>query len=1302
MLLLPDGVSYQAGTLQLDGAGVVDPRVMGPSLTISLADQFGVWDREVRFTADISPEIHGQLTTRAFARFDSASEIGQKTPIVETSMAREQAIEENEDYVLKLRFDVMSAELSADDRMQLAQLITDWRGVRDIHITAVGHSDSTPIKAVNRHIFADNYLLSRARARSAAIFLADALGVPMENVEVEGRGPDDPLDTNETAAGRQNNRRVEMVLSGLRSTRPSFLDVTQARSGTVVTQTKGAIPGAAQDTLQARIDAIRDDESGMPSSQVEPDVGTLAPAFAMLLPAEDFQPAIPATKISIQHAPTDRVAVYLNEEPVNALNFVGTVTNAENTVAISRWHGVDLEDGLNVIRVEQLDGEGAVIDALERYINYSGAAIRAEVVPDMSVLVADGKTRPVIAVRLFDRSGKPARKGTAGVYRVESPYRSWWEVEKDRKNAIVDIHNREPTYRVGPEGIAYIELEPTTHTGEVVMNLKFQYQRQQELRTWLSAEPRDWILVGFAEGTAGYNTLADNVDAAMNAGLQDGYYDDGRVAFFAKGQVRGDYLLTLSYDSARDRDTSRHQFQTQVDPNAYYAIYADNSEQRFEAASQRKLYVKLERKQFYALFGDFNTGLSFTELSRYERRFNGLKSGYRGRNVGYTVFAAETDQSFVRDELRGDGTSGLYLLSSAPIIGNSETIRIEVRDRFDSGRVLSSDTLTRFLDYNLDVLDGSVYFKRPIPSRDQQFNPVFIVAEYESLSDANEDVVAGGRGSLRFSEDAVEVGLTHINDGQQGAEGELTGVDLRWQINAETLFRAESASSNKSVAGSKLSGSAHALYLEHNSEKVDLQAYIKEVEDEFGLGQQSAAESGIRRLGIEGRAQVSERFFFDGNASWQQNLSTDAIRSTMRAQVRYENNGFSGTSGIVRAKDEFADGEVHESNLAELGASHKLFNGKLNLRANGSLEMASQAESLDYPARYVIGADYRLSDGVELFGEYEDATGRDIEATMTRVGVRASPWARAQINSSLSSNATEFGPRVFANVGMVQGFQLTDNWVFDIGYDQTSTILDADARQFDPDRELASGSLNDDFQAIYTGATYSGELWSANGRIEHRRSDVEQRYGLIAGWYREALAGHGMSAGLTLFTTDTAVGTQSSLANLKYGWAYRKADGRWSFLNRIDLVLEDIGLTDRKQTNRRIINNLNANRRFSHNTQLSLQYAFKYVLSDFDGLRLSGYTDLIGVDYRRGFKGKWDVGLHTSVYHSYRSKTFDHGTGLDLGYNLLDNMWLTLGYNFTGFVDADFSAARYTAQGPFLRISIKADQHTLKQIAGQR
>ena len=47
-------------------------------------------------------------------------------------------------------------------------------------------------------------------------------------------------------------------------------------------------------------------------------------------------------------------------------------------------------------------------------------------------------------------------------------------------------------------------------------------------------------------------------------------------------------------------------------------------------------------------------------------------------------------------------------------------------------------------------------------------------------------------------------------------------------------------------------------------------------------------------------------------------------------------------------------------------------------------------------------------------------------------------------------------------------------------------------------------------------------------------------------------------------------------------------------------------------------------------------------------------------------------------------------------------MGLTMGYNVLGFGDKDFERARYTAAGPFLRFSIKADQRFLKTIAGQR
>jgi len=1297
MIVLPKGVQYQAGSLRLNGNEVGEPHLVGPSVSMAIDGQFGNWERTVSFAASIDDAVDGELVTKALAKFDTPMAAKQKTPVVETRMIREPAVVENAGYVLDLKFAILSDELSVQDKLQLDQLIRDWQGVRNIQLSAIGHSDSQRIKPTNRHLFADNYVLSRARAMSAAFYIADALDVDVEELQVEGRGPDDPVATNSTVAGRQKNRRVELVISGLRPKQPSFLEMTQKSSGIKETQTVGAIPGSEN---MRRREFDQDSETGMPSSQQVPPFEKLQPGYAMLLPEKDFAPAIASSKVAIQHKPGQSVELTLNGMLVSNLNFDGMATNAAGTIAISRWVGVDLVDGANELRAVIRNADGSKAKGIRRTIQLTGTPIRAELVEELSDLVADGKSYPVLALRLFDRAGKLARSGIVGQFSVNAPYRSAWDEEQDRKNALVETGDRGASYRTGADGIAYLELAPTTQTGEVTVALPFANYREQEVRAWLKPAQRDWILVGFAEGTAGYNTLSDNISAAEAAGNEEGYYDDGRVAFFAKGSIKGEYLMTLAYDSDRKRDRDR--FETIVDPNAYYALYADTSEQRFEAASQRKLYVKLERNQFYALFGDFDTGLSVTDLARYERRFNGLKSEYRGENVGYSVFAAETDQSFNRDEIRGDGTSGLYRLSNAPIIANSDLVRIEVRDRFDSGVVLSSANLVRFLDYNLDNLDGTLYFKKPVPSRDLDFNPVYIVVEYESVAADADDIVAGGRGSVRFADDTVEFGVTRIDDETQGAEADLTGLDLRWQINEQTLLKAELVDSNSTVGGVEQDGSASSIELEHNSENLDLRAFVREVDDEFGLGYQSAADRGVRRIGLDARARIGDSFRIEGEAGWQQNLQTDAIRNLARAQVRYERENFTARVGLAHAEDDFEDGETATSDLVEIGLTQMVLDDQLKLRLSAMTELGGEAENLDYPTRYVFGADYRVADGVDVIAEYEEAEGQDLDASMTRVGVRATPWSRAQISSFLSNETTEFGPRLFANVGLIQGFQLNENWIVDVGVDYADTIVDPGAPEFDPDRELTSGTREEDFTAAYAGATYISDYWTANGRLETRDSDSEDRVSMLMGWYRQPDRGHGLSAGLTLFQAETALGNELTQANLRFGWAYRIADQKWSFLDRIDLVYDEATASGVDLQSWRVINNFNANRRISAATSLSLQYAFKYVRSEFDDDSYTGYTDLIGVDMRHGLNDRWDVGANASVLHSWESDVMDYGLGVDLGFNVAENIWLSLGYNVIGFEDDDFEQARYTAKGPFLRFSIKADQRLLKNIAGQR
>src|SRR6185295_9891652 len=96
------------------------------------------------------------------------------------------------------------------------------------------------------------------------------------------------------------------------------------------------------------------------------------------------------------------------------------------------------------------------------------------------------------------------------------------------------------------------------------------------------------------------------------------------------------------------------------------------------------------------------------------------------------------------------------------------------------------------------------------------------------------------------------------------------------------------------------------------------------------------------------------------------------------------------------------------------------------------------------------------------------ANGDLFDADTTRVGVRTTPWERAQLQSSINQRATEYGPRLFANTGLTQGWQLNERWVFDFGVDQSKTIAEPGApavEPFNPAVPLASGTLDGDFLA---------------------------------------------------------------------------------------------------------------------------------------------------------------------------------------------------------------------------------------------
>lgn len=90
---------------------------------------------------------------------------------------------------------------------------------------------------------------------------------------------------------------------------------------------------------------------------------------------------------------------------------------------------------------------------------------------------------------------------------------------------------------------------------------------------------------------------------------------------------------------------------------------------------------------------------------------------------------------------------------------------------------------------------------------------------------------------------------------------------------------------------------------------------------------------------------------------------------------------------------------------------------------------------------------------------------------------------------------------------------------------------------------------------------------------------------------------------------------------------------------------------------------------------------------------------MLALETRYNVTKKWDIGLHGALLHSWNSGQLDYSLGGDIGYLLMANAWVSLGYNLRGFEDKDFSAANYTAQGPYLRFRLKFDQETMRGLA---
>jgi hypothetical protein len=773
----------------------------------------------------------------------------------------------------------------------------------------------------------------RKREQKLSVIFINDLGLDKDTVVIKGAGASEPAATNETLEGRALNRRADLVISTSEVVGPGKVELVTSESDV----SEVVLEGQPEFKIEKLIEAPPVTEQLDISTFDEFWIKEATPGYEWLMPDVNYSPFAPSVNIAIKHKPSDRFEMLFNGKPINPLFYFGMIRNKSNTVARSYWQGVHLVNGSNRFDFIIKDKDGKVIKTLTRDVVFAGIPVRAELDIEHSRLIADGRNVPVVAIRVYDQDGNFARPGSRGKFTLSEPYLSQQLVEAFQVNRLSGLNNEDPEYVVGQNGIAYIVLEPTTITGKLEILMPFSGRKRSRIETWMQPEVRDWIMVGLAEGTAGYNTVSGNTEALSASDINDEFYSEGKVAFYAKGKVKGEWLLTTSYDTSKNSDDTDNSVNQMIDPNTYYTIYGDNSRQRYDASSAEKLYIKIERQQFYAMFGDMNTGLSITELSKFERNMTGAKSEYDNGKFAYTAFAAENINNFIKDEIQGEGISGLYRLSGKDLVINSDNIVIETRDRFRSEIIIKSETMRRYLDYSIDYSDGTIFFRRPIPSRDESFNPIFIVADYEVEAPVTGDITAGGRAAVRFNEGKIEVGGSVVHDATYQNEGDLIGADARIEINSTTEARFEAAISDVTSGTQDLTGSAYSAEIVHGGDDLKVRVYAKQQDEDFGLGQQSISQTGTRKYGADANYRVNQQIVLEGTIYHEDNLVTGGKRDVAEADVIYSNRDYSLNAGAVMARDKFDLGNTNSSNLLTFGASKNFLQDTVKLRANAEL-----------------------------------------------------------------------------------------------------------------------------------------------------------------------------------------------------------------------------------------------------------------------------------------------------------------------------------------------------------------------------
>lgn len=826
-----------------------------------------------------------------------------------------------------------SAELPDFAKARLMDFLARLAGKKVIKIAVVGHTDNQRLSAASRKRFKDNQALSEARALAVANYLRLELGLLAADAAISGKGEVMPAASNGNPEGMARNRRVEvMVWFAAPTTQPvaAIPERVPCQPGVVK---PGEFPfavtvdGEPVNLAQSPIEADRQRCTDVALERANIQVRFDSLAVSPNLNAWAYPNAAVRGESTEFRAWT---------------NYLPWITKAE--IRIFRAGQKPQENPLAVVPVnwnevalwtipKTLDEEYSfLLRAYDRDGRYDETAMKSLKVLARARAIgdADRPERERLAgygENSLSLSNIPVTGGTVTVN--GSQLKPGQRVRALGMEVPVDANGRFAMKQIMPAGAHSVEVQVADADGAV-----------STFRRNLSIAKDDWFYVAIGDLTIGDNRTAGpaRLVTSDTQHYEDKIYVDGRAAFYLKGKIKGDWILTAAADTREQ--PIEHLFTNftskdpryllrNINPDLYYPVYGDDSTTVDDAPTQGKFFVRLEKGQSQVMWGNFQTAWTGTELLQYSRTLYGARGRYRSeettsygeKRLSVDAFAAEPGTLAARDEFRGTGGS-LYYLRRQDITMGSERIWVEIRDK-DSGLVLHRKQLTPAQDYEINYLQGRLLLNSPLGSTAADGNlvltsalsgnPAYLVATYEFVPGltAVSSMAQGARVS-HWLNDYMQFGLTGYHQGEKGASSQtLRGIDATLRYRPGTFVKLERAESVGGGSGT-LASQDGGFGFNGLSTMSTGTAVAQRIEASVDLAEVS--EGGRGRLG--GYAQTRDRGF---SAPGQIVMNGEAAR---QAGVKGSLEVVPGT--VLEAKADVRNTDTMDTNNTEVGIRQKV------------------------------------------------------------------------------------------------------------------------------------------------------------------------------------------------------------------------------------------------------------------------------------------------------------------------------------------------------------------------------------------